>query len=187
MKFVEVDQTSIEEGVRLILKGLGEDLEREGLLETPQRVARMYREMFTDKNFSATRFTNEEQYNDIIIVREIPFYSMCEHHMLPFFGTATLAYLPQKSYLGLSKLARVVEFYSRQLQLQERMTTQIAEWLWQQVEPAGVGVIVKARHLCMEMRGIRKVGSETVSTTLLGELKTNQRLEEKFFRLGNTV
>ncbi len=187
MKFVEVDKASIEEGVRLILKGLGEDLEREGLLETPQRVARMYSEIFTDKHFSATRFTNEEQYNDIIIVREIPFYSMCEHHMLPFFGTATLAYLPQKSYLGLSKLARVVEFYSRQLQLQERMTTQIAEWLWEQVEPAGVGVIVKARHLCMEMRGIRKVGSETVTTTLLGELKTNERLEEKFFRLANTA
>lgn len=185
MKPVEIDRELIEQGVRLILQGLGENLAREGIAETPQRVARMYSEIFTDREFSTTRFTNEEQYDDIVMVREIPFYSMCEHHMLPFFGTATLAYIPQASYLGLSKLARIVEYYSRQLQVQERLTMQIAKWLWHQADPAGVGVILKARHLCMEMRGIRKMGNETVTTILLGDLKTDPRLEERFFRMAN--
>jgi len=174
----------IEEGVQLILRGIGEDIDREGLLETPQRVARMYKEVFENRDFNATQFSNAEQYNDIVMVRDIPFYSMCEHHMLPFFGTATLSYIPQESYLGLSKLARAVDYYSRQLQVQERMTTQIAQWLWDKTQPRGVAVMVKARHMCMEMRGVGKSGSETLTTTFLGDFKTDQSLETKFFRLA---
>lgn len=182
MKPKQFDGALIEEGVSLILKGLGEDLNREGLLDTPRRVAKMYREIFCDSSFNGTQFCNSEQYNQIVMVRDIPFYSLCEHHMLPFFGTATVGYIPQKTYLGLSKLARVVDLYSRQLQVQERMTMQIADWLWEQTNPAGVGVMVKARHLCMEMRGIQKIGSETVTTATLGVFRTDKEIEDRFMR-----
>jgi len=179
-----VDQAMIEEGVRLILKGIGEDTGREGLLETPLRVSRMYKEIFDNRDFNATQFSNVEQYSDIVMVRDIPFYSMCEHHMLPFFGSATVSYIPQASYLGLSKLARAVDYYSRQLQVQERLTTEVAQWLWDQTQPAGVAIMIRARHMCMEMRGVRKIGSETLTTAFLGKFKTDSELETKFFRLA---
>ena len=178
----QFDEAMIEEGVRLILTGLGEDIDREGLRDTPRRVTQMYREIFCNPPFNGTQFCNTEQYNQIVMVRDIPFYSLCEHHMLPFFGTAAVCYIPQKTYLGLSKLARVVDLYSRCLQVQERMTMQIANWLWQQADPAGVGVMVKARHLCMEMRGIRKIGNETITTATLGVFETDKNIEDRFLR-----
>lgn len=181
-----IDSSLIEEGVRLILKGIGEDPEREGLRETPQRVGRMYGELFAKKEFTATRFTNEEKYEGFVIEQNIQFCSFCEHHMLPFFGTVALGYLPGASYLGLSKLARVVEQYSRRLQVQERLTEQLAQWLMQQSGSVGAAAIIKARHLCLEMRGVQKVGTETVTLSLLGTLKSDQVLAERFLRLAGS-
>lgn len=186
MASTRIDTDLIEEGVRLILKGIGEDPEREGLRETPQRVGRMYGELFGKKEFKATRFANEEQYEGFVIERNIQFCSLCEHHMLPFFGTVALGYLPGNSYLGLSKLARVVEQYSRRLQVQERLTQQLAQWLMQQANASGAGAIIKARHLCLEMRGVQKVGTETVTSVLLGTLKTDSIVAERFLCLAGT-
>ncbi|MGQ4808057.1 GTP cyclohydrolase 1 [Candidatus Entotheonellaceae bacterium PAL068K] len=179
-----IDKAMIKEGVRLILKGLGEDLNREGLIDTPDRIARMYEEIFCLIEFNNTTFGNTEQYGGIILVRDVPFYSMCEHHILPFFGTATLGYLPRQTYLGLSKLARAVEFYSHRLQVQERLTLQIANWLWEETVPSGVGIIMKARHMCIEARGIKKIGTETITTTVLGDFRDRWETRSEFFRLA---
>lgn len=180
-----IDVDLIQQGVCLILQGIGEDPTREGLRETPQRVGRMYSELFGVKEFKATRFSNEEQYEGFVIERNIQFCTFCEHHMLPFFGTVALGYLPGKSYLGLSKLARVVEQYSRRLQVQERLTQQLAQWLMTQAESTGAGAIIRARHLCLEMRGVQKVGTETVTTALLGSLKSDHVAAESFLRLAS--
>ena len=154
-----VDAKKIEEGVRLILEGIGEDPEREGLLETPARVT-----------------TFDEHHEEMVLVRDIPFYSMCEHHLVPFFGKAHVAYIPAADgrVCGLSKLARLVEAFARRPQVQERLTTQIADTLIEQLDPQGVIVVMEAEHMCMSMRGVKKPGSKTITSAVRGAFEKSQ-------------
>lgn len=168
----------VENLIRELLLAIGEDPNRSGLFETPSRVSRMYQELFSgidrDPKDEIT-ITYSENHNEIILVRDIPFYSMCEHHLIPFFGVAHVAYLPQNGTItGLSKLARVVEVAARRLQLQERMTTQIADAILEKLNPLGVAVVIEAEHLCMSMRGIKKPGSITITSVLKGIFEKNQ-------------
>lgn len=172
-----VDLPRIERAVREILAAVGEDPDRQGLLETPARVARMYAELFAGLHLDPGRHLKRvfaEQYDELVLVRDIPFNSMCEHHLLPFIGVAHVGYLPRGQVVGLSKLARVVDEVSRRPQVQERMTHQIAELLQQQLDPKGVIVVVEAAHSCMTIRGIRKPGSLTITSAVRGLFKTNQ-------------
>lgn len=173
-----MDLEKIEQGVRLILEGVGEDPNRTGLQETPARVARMYQECFCGLTQDpAQHFETlfDEHHNELVIVHDIPFYSMCEHHLVPFFGKAHVAYLPAKSgkICGISKLARLVEVFARRPQVQERLTGQVADTLVEQLAPEGVLVVMEAEHLCMSMRGVKKPGSKTVTTAARGVLKTD--------------
>ncbi len=166
------DLEAIELAVRTILTAIGEDPDREGLVETPRRVARMYAEVFsglriTPESVIETIFEDEE-HHEIVMVRDIPFYSMCEHHLIPFHGRAHVAYTPRGTVTGLSKLARLVETYARRPQMQERLTTQVADTMMEALEPYGVMVVVEAEHLCMSMRGVRKPGSITVTSAVRG-------------------
>jgi len=179
----EMDQAMIEEGVRTMLIGLGEDPQREGLQNTPARFAKMMMEMTTPPSFTPTTFSNEDDYDQIVMVSNIPFYSQCEHHLVPFFGQAHIGYLPQADYIGLSKFPRVVEYFARRLQVQERLTTQIANWVMGTLNPLGVGVIIKARHLCMEMRGVKKPGTETTTSAMLGQMRDNPNMKNEFLNL----
>ncbi|MBM3705536.1 MAG: GTP cyclohydrolase I FolE [Actinobacteria bacterium] len=168
----------IEEGVRLILKGIGENTEREGLLQTPQRVADMYEELFSgvDKDPAAElEPLFDENHDEMIIVKDIPFYSVCEHHMVPFVGKAHIAYVPNKSgrIVGLSKLTRVLEIASRRLQVQERLTTLIADEIMRKLEPRGTMVIIEAEHLCMSIRGVKKPNTITVTSAVRGLFRQN--------------
>ena len=170
-----MDREKIEQGVRLILQGMGEDPSREGLVQTPARVARACEELVGGIGDDPSRHfevTFEAGYHDVVLVRDIEFYSMCEHHLLPFFGRAHVAYVPGESgrVCGISKLARVVETYARRLQLQERLTTQVADAVEQALDPAGVFVMVQAEHMCMSMRGVGKRGAETVTQVARGTL-----------------
>jgi GTP cyclohydrolase I len=172
-----VDLEAIEDAVRVILKAVGEDPERPGLLETPRRVARMYREMFSGLHQDPARHlrvTFPETYDEIVLVRDIPFTSMCEHHLLPFSGIAHVAYIPDGRVTGLSKLARVVEEVARRPQVQERMTQHVADLVSTELETAGVAVVVEAEHSCMAIRGVRKTGSKTVTSALRGVFKSNE-------------
>lgn len=171
-----VDLAAIEDAVRTILKAVGEDPQRAGLEETPRRVARMYAEMFAGLHMDPSRHlkvTFPEEYDEMVLVRDIGFTSMCEHHLLPFTGTAHVAYIPNGRVTGLSKLARVVEEVARRPQVQERMTHTIAELIEQQLESSGVAVVVQAEHSCMSIRGVKKPGSSTVTSALRGIFKTN--------------
>ena len=174
-----VDLPRIERAVREILEAVGEDPNREGLLETPSRVARMYAEIFAGLHVDVRdtiKVFHEEDHDEMIMVGDIPFYSMCEHHLLPFIGKAHVVYIPQDGrILGLSKIARVVDIISRKPQLQERLTSQIADAIVTAVQPMGVAVVVEAEHLCMTMRGIRKPGSITVTSALRGLCKRDAR------------
>lgn len=184
-----MDLEKIKQGVKLILEGIGEDLEREGLKETPERVARMYAEIFSGvgkdplDGIRPTKF--EENHDEMVIIRDIPFYSMCEHHLIPYFGTASVAYIPGKNgkIVGLSKLARVVENASKKPSLQERLTTEIADSLEKLLEPLGVLVIIKAEHLCMSMRGVKKPGHLTVTSAVRGVFRTSQKTREEALSL----
>jgi len=173
-----VDMDKIAQGVQLILEGMGEDISREGLLETPARVARMYQELVYGLNVdpaSEITCTFEEPTDELVLVRDIPFASVCEHHLVPFIGLAHVGYIPNNGKItGLSKLARVVEVASKRLQVQERMTTQIADALMRVLEPRGVAVVLEAEHLCMSIRGIKKPGSKTVTSALRGIVQTDQ-------------
>lgn len=174
-----VDAKKIEEGVRLILEGIGEDPEREGLLETPARVARMYEEVFAGLAEDPARHfetTFDEHHEEMVLVRDIPFYSMCEHHLVPFFGKAHVAYIPAADgrVCGLSKLARLVEAFARRPQVQERLTTQIADTLIEQLDPQGVIVVMEAEHMCMSMRGVKKPGSKTITSAVRGAFEKSQ-------------
>jgi GTP cyclohydrolase I len=173
----EIDTGRIEKAVREIIEALGEDPLREGLLETPARVARFYEEVFegihTDPGQVIDAFFGEEHYQEIVMVREIPFYSMCEHHFVPFHGQAHVAYMPQGQVTGLSKLARLVDGFARRPQMQERLTAQVADCLDDRLEPLGVLVVIEAEHLCMSMRGIRKPGARTVTSAVRGIMETN--------------
>ncbi|HKY47274.1 MAG TPA: GTP cyclohydrolase I FolE [Acidimicrobiia bacterium] len=175
--FDQVDRPAIEEAVRKILVAIGEDPEREGLRETPQRVARMYAEIFDgvgrDPGEVVDAFFGDEHYQEIVMVREIPFYSSCEHHLVPFHGKAHVAYIPQGRVTGLSKLARLIEGFARRPQMQERLTAQVADALMDRLDPLGVMVVIEAEHLCMSMRGVRKPGSITVTSAVRGSLATN--------------
>ena len=172
-----------ERAVSDLLRALGRDPESLHLAETPRRVAGAFAEMLTPPPFDLTTFPNDEGYDELVIVGEIPFQSLCAHHLLPFKGKAHVAYLPGERLVGLSKLARVVELYSRRLQLQERLTTQVADWLGEQLQPRGVGVVLEAEHLCMSLRGVQTAGSNTVTSALRGALKEDARTRQEFLSL----
>lgn len=182
-----VNKEKIIEGIKLILEGIGEDLEREGLKETPERIARMYEEelfagLYEDVSVHlAKRFHVED--NQMILEKDIPFYSMCEHHLLPFFGKVHVAYVPDKEVLGLSKLARCVEVFAKRPQIQERMTAQIADAIMEHLNPKGVMVVVEAtEHMCMTMRGVKKPGSKTVTVITRGCFE-DSKMQDTFYRM----
>lgn len=181
-----MDQEKIREGVRLILEGMGEDVNREGLVETPDRIARMYEEiaggMGEDAGVHlAKRFHVDN--NDMVIEKDVTFYSMCEHHMLPFYGKAHIAYIPNGTVVGLSKIARTLEVFARRLQLQEQLTAQVADAFMEHLNPQGVMVMIEAEHTCMTMRGIKKPGSRTVTFVTRGIFDENEKLQNQFFQL----
>ena len=170
-------------GARLLLSGLGIDLTSESLQRTPERMAGALAELLTPRPFELTTFPNDGDYDELIVARGIPMRSLCEHHMLPFVGTAHIGYLPAERILGLSKLARVLEHFSRRPQVQERLTTQVAGWLQEHLEPTGVGVVIEAEHLCMTLRGVQAPGTTTITSSLLGSLRTDARSRAEFLAL----
>jgi GTP cyclohydrolase I len=178
-----VDLAAAERAAHDLLVALGADLDSDHLRETPRRVAKAYVELLTPRPFNATTFPNDEDYDELVLVRDIHFRSLCMHHMLPFQGSAHVAYLPGERIVGLSKLGRVVDMFAHDLQVQERLTTQVADWLEQVLEPRGVGVIVEAEHLCMSMRGVQKPGSRTVTSALRGLIKDDARTRQEFLSL----
>lgn len=163
----KINTKKAEKAVSLLLTALNEDVSREGLLDTPRRVAKFYNEFLNPADFNFTTFSSEG-YDEMIVQKDIPFFSLCEHHMAPFFGSATVAYIPSEKIVGLSKLARTVELYSRRLQNQERITSQIADRLVKELQPQGVAVILEARHFCMEMRGVKTHDVSTVTSKVTG-------------------
>jgi GTP cyclohydrolase I len=176
-----IDLPRAARAVGELLDALGVDRDAEGMAETPARAARAFAELLTPEVFEATTFANDEGYDGLVLARDIPFSSLCEHHLLPFVGVAHVAYQPGKRLLGLSKLARVVAHYSRRLQMQERLTAQVAGWLVTEVAPQGVGVILEAEHACMSIRGVHATGSRTVTSALKGTLRNDERLRAEFF------
>ncbi len=181
-----IDKEKVEAGVRLILEGIGEDVNREGLLETPDRIARMYEEIFGGMAMDAAEPLKKRFHasnNEMVVEKDITFYSTCEHHMLPFYGKAHVAYIPNGEVVGISKLARTVEIYARRLQIQEQLTTQVADALMEQLKPKGVMVMMEAEHMCMTMRGIKKPGSRTVTYVTRGIFNEDERLVNKFFQM----
>jgi GTP cyclohydrolase I len=179
-----IDLDAAEDAAAALLTALGLDLDDPVLAATPGRMARGYAELLTPRDFSLTTFPNDESYDELVIARDIPFVSVCEHHLLPFVGTATVGYLPGDRILGLSKLARVVEQFARRPQVQERMTTQIARRLDEELRPRGVGVVVEAEHSCMTLRGVRATGSSTVTSALLGVLRSEPDSRAEFLALA---
>ena len=180
---MSVDEAAAAEAVRALLVALGQDVTSESLSQTPRRVAASFAELLAAPDFDLTTFPNDEGYDELVVARSIPFASLCEHHLLPFMGLAHVAYMPGDRILGLSKLARVVELFARRLQVQERMTTQIAAWLQENVRPRGVGVVLEAEHLCMSMRGVRAEGARTVTSALHGALRNDPRTRAEFLAL----
>ena len=183
-----MDTKKIEEGVKLILEGVGEDPNREGIKKTPERVAKMYEEIFAgcDANpGDLFETTFDEHHTEMVIVKDIPFYSMCEHHLMPFFGTAHVAYIPAKDgrICGISKLARLVELYAKRPQVQERLTTQVADTLMEELHPMGVMVVMEAEHLCMSMRGVKKPGSKTSTSAVRGVFEKSDKTRAEALRL----
>jgi GTP cyclohydrolase I len=178
-----IDHAGVQRAARELLLALGADVEAESLRDTPRRVADAYAELLTPQPFRATTFPNEDGYDGLIVARAIPFHSLCMHHMLPFHGTAHIGYLPGERIIGLSKLGRVVELFARDLQLQERLTMQIANWLQAELAPAGVGVVLEAEHLCMSLRGVQKPGAKTLTSALLGAVRDDPRTREEFLAL----
>ena len=178
-----VDLDAAESAVRALLVALGQDPDSEHLRETPRRVALAYEEFLTPEPFVPTTFPNDEGYDELVLVRDIPFHSLCQHHLLPFSGVAHVGYLPAARILGLSKLARVVEHFARGLQVQERLTKQIGDWLDARLAPKGVGVVLEAEHLCMSLRGVEAVGSKTVTSSLHGLVRDDARTRAEFLDL----
>jgi GTP cyclohydrolase I len=178
-----IDLEAAEQAAADLLRALGADLQSEHLRDTPRRVAAAYGELLTPTPFSATTFPNDEHYDELVLVEGIPFQSLCMHHLLPFHGVAHVAYLPGDRLIGLSKLARVVELFSRDLQLQERLATQVADWLEQSLRPRGVGVVLEAEHLCMSLRGVQKPGARTITSALRGGVKDDPRTRAEFLSL----
>lgn len=182
----EIDFKRIEKAVREILEAVGEDTSREGLRDTPARVARMYSELLEGRRHDPAEHLKSifhEDYDEIVLLRDIPFYSICEHHMMPFIGKAHVAYLPDGRVLGLSKLARLVDAFARQLQVQERLTVQIADFLMENLKPQGVAVVLEASHSCMTIRGIKKPGATMVTSALRGIFKKDPRTRSEVLTL----
>src|SRR4029453_7509816 len=163
-----------------LLHALGADLTDEGVRETPRRMVAAYSELLTPQPFNPTTFPNDEGYDELIVVRAIPFHSLCMHHLLPFHGVAHIGYLPGDRLIGLSKLGRVVEHFARDLQLQERLTSQVADWLGDGLAPKGVGVVLEAAHLCMSLRGVQKLGATPLTSPLRGLVKDDARTRQEF-------
>src|SRR3954447_21760969 len=175
-----VDRPRVQSAVHELLLALGTDVESPGLKDTPRRVADAYVELLTPRPFRATTFPNDERYDELIVARAIPFHSLCMHHLLPFHGVAHVAYLPGERIIGLSKLGRVVELFARELQIQERLTVQIADWLDEHLAPRGVGVVLEAEHLCMSLRGVQKLGARTLTSALHGLVRDAPRTRQEF-------
>jgi GTP cyclohydrolase IA len=165
------------------LSALGVDLDDESRRDTPRRMAAMYAELLTPADFHATTFPNDGGYDELVVARDIPFHSLCEHHLLPFHGVAHVGYLPGERIVGLSKLGRVVDLYARRLQVQERLTTQVARWIGEELEPRGVGVVIEAEHLCMSLRGVQKPGARTITSALHGLVRDDPRTRQEFLAL----
>jgi GTP cyclohydrolase I len=178
-----VDLASAERAVADLLRALGKDPSSEHLADTPARVARSYAELLSPREFRLTTFPNDEGYDEMVVAKSIPLHSLCEHHLLPFHGVAHVGYLPGERILGLSKLARVVELFARDLQVQERLTKQVADWLQEHLRPKGVGVIVEAKHLCMSLRGVRAPDAVTVTSAVHGLLREDRGSRQEFFSL----
>ncbi len=178
MEQAKIDFSRIENAVKEILDAIGEDVNREGLKHTPSRVAKMYAELLAGHNHNPKEHIKSvftENYDEVVLLRDIPFYSICEHHIMPFIGTACVAYLPRAKVLGVSKLARIVDCFARRLQVQERLTTQIADFLMTELKPQGVAVVLEASHSCMTIRGIKKPGSVMTTSALRGIFKSDSR------------
>lgn len=178
-----IRRAAAQDAVRDLLVALGQDVDDPELEQTPRRVADALSEMLSPPLFSLTTFANTEKYDELVVVRDIPMYSLCAHHMLPFSGVAHVAYLPDESIVGLSKLARAVELFSHGLQVQERLTTQIANWLDETLHPRGVGVVIEAEHMCMTIRGVKARGTRTLTSSLLGTLRSDPRTRAEFLSL----
>ena len=178
-----IDLAGAERAVRDLLIALGQDPDSEHLRETPRRVASAYAELLTPQDFDLTTFANDEGYEELVVARDIPFQSLCEHHMLPFHGVAHVGYLPDQRIVGLSKLARIVDRFARGLQVQERLTKQVADWLDSNLHPKGVGVVIEAEHQCMTLRGVRAHESRTITSALQGHLRHDAAARLEFFAL----
>jgi GTP cyclohydrolase I len=183
---VEVDLPAAEDAVTALLRALGKDPADPHLAGTPRRVADAYAELLTPRQFDLTTFPNDEGYNELVLATHLPVQSLCEHHLLPFTGVAHIGYLPGDRILGLSKFARVLEMFARDLQVQERLTQQVADWLQDNLAPRGVGVVIRAEHLCMSVRGVRAQGSTTTTSALHGALREDARSRQEFFALTAT-
>jgi GTP cyclohydrolase I len=179
----KLDLAAAERAALDLLRAIGADVDAPGLVGTPQRVAASFAELVTPAEFAATSFPNDGRYDELVLVRDIHFHTLCMHHLLPFFGQAHVAYLPAERIIGISKLARVVETFARDLQLQERMTVQIADWLEQELKPRGVGVVLSAEHTCMTIRGVLKPGARTVTAALRGSLGDDPGARQELFSL----
>ena len=178
-----IDHQAVQRAARDLLVALGAELADEGLRDTPRRMADAYAELLTSEPLTLTTFPNDGDYDELVVVRDIPFHSLCMHHVLPFHGVAHVGYLPGARILRLSKLARVVELFARRLQIQERLTAQIAGCLQDELEPKGIGVVLEAEHSCMALRGVRKPGSRTVTPTLRGLVRDDPRTRQEFLSL----
>jgi GTP cyclohydrolase I len=178
-----IDVDAAERAAGDLLTALGADLGSESLQATPHRLAALYSELLTPAPLNPTTFPNDGGYDELVVARGIPFHSLCEHHLLPFVGVAHVAYLPGERILGLSKLARVVDHFARALQVQERLTVQIAGWLERELAPKGVGVVLEAEHLCMSLRGVRKAGATTLTSALHGLVRDDARTRQEFLAL----
>jgi GTP cyclohydrolase I len=182
-----IDVPAAERAVADLLRALGRDPESPHLAETPRRVAGSFAEMLTGPHFDLTTFPNDEGYNELVLATSLPVRSLCEHHLLPFAGVAHVGYLPGDRILGLSKLARVLDLFARDLQVQERLTQQVADWLQEHLAPRGVGVVIEAEHLCMSLRGVRAVGARTITSALHGVLRDDPRSRGEFLSLARTA
>jgi GTP cyclohydrolase I len=179
-----IDLERAEDAARELLIALGEDPDRDGLRDTPRRVAKAYAELLSPQPFNPTTFPNDENYDELVVARDIPFHSLCEHHLLPFHGVAHVGYLPGERIIGLSKLGRVVDLFARRLQVQERLTSEIAAWLDDHLDPKGVGVLIEAEHLCMSLRGVQKAGTLTATSALRGLVRDDARTRQEFLALA---
>src|SRR3954466_6288046 len=182
-----IDPDAAERAAADLLTALGADLSDESLRDTPRRMAAAYEEMLSPEPFEVTTFPNDGAYDELVVVRDIPFHSLCEHHLLPFQGVAHVGYLPDERIVGISKLARVVDHFARDLQVQERLTAQVARWFESQLSPKGVGVVLEAEHTCMSLRGVTKPGTRTVTSALHGLVRDDPRTRQEFLHLAGNA